>query len=77
MRMVDRKGEVTVVRVVKCTKREQVEKSRDIAIVRMRHQNHSWRVIGAFVGMSNRGVQKRWERIPEAVREHYRRQALG
>lgn len=51
----------------------EVQRARDIALVKMRKRQQSWRAIGAFLGMSYEGARRRWNAIPEAVREHYGR----
>jgi hypothetical protein len=54
-----------------------VENERDILIISLRATRRSWRRIGATVGLSHVGARKRYHAIPEAVREHYSRVALG
>jgi hypothetical protein len=53
------------------------EHDRDLLIIRLRATRRSWRRIGATVGLSHTGARKRYASIPEAVREHFRRVALG
>jgi hypothetical protein len=53
------------------------ECEKDIVIIRLRAARRSWRRIGPVVGMSHEGARRRYLDIPEAVREHFRRVALG
>jgi hypothetical protein len=53
------------------------EIERDVIIIRLRATRRSWRRIGPVVGLTYEGARKRYHAIPEAVREHYSRVALG
>ncbi len=54
---------------------DEIERSRDITIVRLRSRNLPWRKIGKYLGMSHEGVRHRYKRIPAEAREHYSRSA--
>jgi len=56
--------------------RESIERSRDIAICRLKARGQSWRQIGAFLGISHAGARKRWQAMPQEAREHYQ-EAVG
>ena len=53
------------------------DKMIDLMIVKGRALGLGWRVVGASVRMTHEGARKRYLSLPEPVREHYRRAALG
>ena len=57
---------------------EEILRSQDITIVRMRKRNLSWRAIGRYLNLSHTHARRRYYGIPTEAREHYARlQALG
>jgi hypothetical protein len=77
MSMVDRWGVQIKLTVARKPTTTDAEKTRDIALCRMRRVGQSWRTIGVVLGLTHEGARKRWYSLPEAVREHYGRAEVG
>jgi len=71
MSVVDRRGVKVVVARARKAGVVEIEKSRDLAIIRLRAAGQSWRQVGLYLGLSHEGARKRWRGIPEQVRRHY------
>jgi hypothetical protein len=77
MSVVDRWGVQVKPMVARRATTAEAERARDMTLCRLRRQGQSWRAIGTFLGLSYEGARKRWRAIPETVREHYGRAAVG
>lgn len=51
---------------------EQIERTRDMIILRLRHKlNLSFESIGEVIGLHKGWVARRYNKIPEGARHHY------
>jgi hypothetical protein len=72
----DRDGEGVWVEGRLASSDDIVELARDIAVLKMRRRNVSWRRIGRFFNTPVTTLRDRLERIPPDVREYYLRTPL-
>lgn len=77
MRVVDGWGEARELELKSDVISFDLERVRDMALIQFRLERKTWREIGRRLRMSHEGARKRWQAIPQEVKDDFRRKAMG